>query len=290
MKKILKVLVAMGVFFYLSYLTSSVVLKLFYNTTDTNTLYAYADFAYELGFAFIMIVMYWSKLKTGFKKLIKMFKESRLGAFFEVIIKGYIIYMLVNILINLVVVIISFVLGIEASQAENQELVEQLLATSPFLMALSACILAPFAEELLFRGAISEVIKNKRVFITVSGLIFGLMHVTDNIILILGILLVGTLINWIISNNKYNKKNKILLSVTVLVIASVLFGGICYIQNGNLITFIKSINTSEALASITYITAGCFLAYYYQKYDNIWVNIGIHFIINTVSTLVLLFF
>ena len=43
-----------------------------------------------------------------------------------------------------------------------------------------ALILAPFMEELLFRGIIRKVFNNGYLFIIISGLIFGILHVIDD--------------------------------------------------------------------------------------------------------------
>ena len=77
-----------------------------------------------------------------------------------------------------------------------------------------------------------KVIKNKILFVLISGFIFGIMHIfplSDGVDLTLGI-----------------------------------------------------------MQSITYVTMGIFLAYSYQKTNNIFTSIGIHFLNNFLSVLVMI--
>ena len=50
----------------------------------------------------------------------------------------------------------------------------------PILVAILSMFYAPIAEELMFRGTIRKFIKNKKTFILVSGILFGLLHVIDD--------------------------------------------------------------------------------------------------------------
>ena len=44
-------------------------------------------------------------------------------------------------------------------------------------MLISTSILAPFVEESIFRLGLRSVIKEKYLFIAISGLVFGFMHI-----------------------------------------------------------------------------------------------------------------
>lgn len=239
--------------------------------------------------AIVMIILHRKLLKDDVKKTIskdkKVFKE-----FLNLLISGIITFFLVKIFGSLIESCVFELLGLEVETSDNQALIELLTGSAPVLMTISACILAPINEELIFRGAIGKVIKNKRAFITVSGLIFGLMHVTDSIVLMLEILLLGYFIDLIISDTSRNKEDKIKLSVLVSVIILLIFGGIYYGQYGNLISKIISLDITEVIGSITYITMGVYLAYVYRKYNNIYLNIFIHSFNNVFSMVMILFF
>ena len=46
----------------------------------------------------------------------------------------------------------------------------------PIYMIFSSCIYAPFAEEMVFRKSLRNCFNNKVLYILLSGLIFGSMH------------------------------------------------------------------------------------------------------------------
>lgn len=75
-------------------------------------------------------------------------------------------------------ILIGFLLNL--GQAENEQIVQNMLTTLPLVMLLNAGFIAPIIEELVFRKAFRDAIKNKWLFIVTSGLVFGLMHVISS--------------------------------------------------------------------------------------------------------------
>ena len=65
----------------------------------------------------------------------------------------------------------------KTGQAANEQRVQSLIAALPFVMLINAGIIGPIIEEIVFRKSIKNIFNNKYVFIVVSGLIFGLVHV-----------------------------------------------------------------------------------------------------------------
>ena len=63
------------------------------------------------------------------------------------------------------------------SVATNQETINNILVQAPFYMIVSAVIFAPFLEETIFRFSFRKIFKNDLVFIILSGLVFGGLHV-----------------------------------------------------------------------------------------------------------------
>ena len=102
----------------------------------------------------------WKKFKTNF--------NSSMDSSFKYWCFGVLGMMVSNILINMI-----FNLG----QADNEELVQEMIVALPLVMLLNAGIIAPIIEELIFRKAFKDAIKSKWKFIIVSSLVFGLMHV-----------------------------------------------------------------------------------------------------------------
>jgi membrane protease YdiL (CAAX protease family) len=84
-------------------------------------------------------------------------------------------------LVNLAITIVYGFFGIEGSSL-NQDVVQTLILEQPFLMALPVVIFVPFVEEVLFRGAIFELL-TQRVSVVASVIVvnigFAIMHVAD---------------------------------------------------------------------------------------------------------------
>ena len=205
----------------------------------------------------------------------------------KVIISGLMLFV-VKIGAGIVISILTVLLGLDSTSVENQELVEKMLISAPLVMIISVSILAPITEELIFRAGISDVVKNKRVFIAVSGLIFGLMHVTGSVVLFMEILLIGIVLNRILSDEKIKKSTKIMLSVIASVLILMLFTSVYMSEFGNLIVKIKSLDLVEVIGSIVYITMGIYLAKLYTEDENILYTIFVHGFNNFVSVLLIM--
>ena len=59
----------------------------------------------------------------------------------------------------------------------NEETVQSLLASEPVLALIATTLFAPIVEELIYRKSLQDCFKNKSLYIIISGLIFGLIHV-----------------------------------------------------------------------------------------------------------------
>ena len=66
------------------------------------------------------------------------------------------------------------------NNATNQTNLMDMFKTLPIYVILLACIYAPITEELLFRGIFRKIFNNKYLFIILSGIIFGALHVVDD--------------------------------------------------------------------------------------------------------------
>lgn len=74
-------------------------------------------------------------------------------------------------------------------ESTNELLVEAELYQNKLLMSLNIILLAPIAEELIFRGTYKDV-KNKKGLLILSTIVFALIHITstDNLLSLLYIL------------------------------------------------------------------------------------------------------
>lgn len=78
------------------------------------------------------------------------------------------VMMVSNIIINIV-----FRLG----QAANEQAVQEMISSLPWLMLINAGLIAPCTEELIFRKSFKKAFPNKWLFIIISSLVFGSLHV-----------------------------------------------------------------------------------------------------------------
>ncbi len=126
------------------------------------------NFLSSLVFGIFLIIIY----RKDLKKEWKIFK-SKLSDNLDIGIKYWLIglffMMSTNILINLIW---------KSGTATNEQAVQKMITSLPFVMLLSAGILAPLNEEILFRKCFRDTFKNNIVFALASGIFFGFLHVS----------------------------------------------------------------------------------------------------------------
>lgn len=290
-KNLIKLIIGFIVFFFTSYVA---LLFLKYGIKIDLTSFGKKELALADGcISFIMVViftiLYFDVIKDSWMKLRNNFK-GKISQFILAIVIGYLVINAMQILASYISAILFFITGIEMESASNQQTIEELLKSAPLIMIISSCLFAPIEEELLFRGALRKCVKNKKVFIACSGLIFGLMHVTDSVVFIFELLLLGVVIDKILNLNSKSKDSKIKLSVISVVLIMLVFGGFYYSVYGNLFKVIMSLDAKEVIGSVTYVIMGITLASLYIHNDeNILTNIGIHALNNIVAIMLSLF-
>lgn len=114
-----------------------------------------------------LILMFKEEIKKGLKQLRKNFSSSATLALNCWVIGCFIM------------TISSFIISLISKQSisSNESLVRQSIKLAPIYMLFTCSIAAPVLEEMTFRRALKGLIKNKWIFILVSGLSFGLLHV-----------------------------------------------------------------------------------------------------------------
>ena len=115
--------------------------------------------------ALIVLILY-----KKVKKDIDDMKENHKKYF-----KKYFKYWLISVGIMMISNAIINLLGNGLSG--NEEALRDAFKISPFYIYFSSVIFAPVVEELIFRQSIRNIIPNKLLFIIVSGIIFGGLHV-----------------------------------------------------------------------------------------------------------------
>lgn len=90
----------------------------------------------------------------------------------------------------LVMIISNFVISIltNGTLAANEESVRSLIDIAPWYMAFQLMIYAPITEELIFRRSIRDVFHNPILYVFMSGLIFGGLHVLTSLESAMGLL------------------------------------------------------------------------------------------------------
>lgn len=118
----------------------------------------------------LLILIYFKDLKEELRLFKNNLKEN-LDIGFKYWTIGIILMCVSNILINFLTPL---------SNSSNEEAVQTMISSAPYLMLLTAGIIAPIIEELTFRKGINQIIKSKWLFPIISGLIFGYLHVASS--------------------------------------------------------------------------------------------------------------
>lgn len=125
---------------------------------------------------FITIFMLFIIILVYYKEIRKEFKDFRLN--FKAYFNEYKKYWpIMIVLMTLSSVFVSF---FTQGIAQNEEVIRETLHRSiPYFIytCISCSLTAPLMEELVFRKSIKKIVPQKYLFILVSGLVFGSMHV-----------------------------------------------------------------------------------------------------------------
>lgn len=118
----------------------------------------------------LMIGVFYKQLIHDFKIFKSYFKE-----YFVLILKTWGKALVLIMITTIIIQIIT-----HTTQANNQIALQNSFNSNPVFIAILAMFYAPIAEELMFRGVFRKFIKNEKIFVIVSGVVFGLMHVIDD--------------------------------------------------------------------------------------------------------------
>lgn len=124
-------------------------------------------FGTEISFLIILYLAYRKTLGKDFKEFFGDFFNN-----FEFSFKYYLIGFLVMITSNFTIVVFT-----KNGIAGNEESIRSLIEVAPLYMIFSVTLYAPFTEELIFRKGFRDVFKNNFVYVLVSGVTFGALHV-----------------------------------------------------------------------------------------------------------------
>lgn len=159
-----------GIFIYLLFFIFPNIFQLiFYNfiTSDNILVKSITLLFCETILAIILILLNKNKFKNCFSDLKKNKKE-----YFDICFKSWILGFIAMSISNLV--INTFITNnIANNEAINRSILQEL-----YLYAIPAmCVLGPICEELAFRASLKDAIKNKKIFIIITSLLFALAHI-----------------------------------------------------------------------------------------------------------------
>ena len=121
----------------------------------------------DLMYVVILILMFKKEIIKGLKDLKKNFVDRTFTSL-NCWIAGCFIMTVSSILISLI---------LKQEVSQNEALVRQSIKIAPLYMLFTCSIVAPIFEEMVFRRSLYGLIRFKWLFILVSGLGFGLLHV-----------------------------------------------------------------------------------------------------------------
>ena len=131
-----------------------------------------------------------------------------------------------------IMMVSNFILNFffKAGGANNEEIVQKLIHSLPWMMVIDAGIIAPFNEEIVFRKILKDIFDNKYIFILLSILLFGGAHVfsqAKNILDYLYIIPYGALggafaLTYYKTNTVFSSMFMHMIHNTVLVILSII--------------------------------------------------------------------
>lgn len=125
---------------------------------------------YLISFDFLITMSLLYIFKDELLEAFKDFKVNHLHYF-----KKYIRYW--YLALALMAVSNGLILQFTSQTASNQDAIVNLFKTNPIYIFFSAVIIAPILEELVFRLSFRYLFKNDWLFIFLSGITFGLIHV-----------------------------------------------------------------------------------------------------------------
>ena len=118
---------------------------------------------------YILIIIF--MFKNEIKKVIKDIKDNKINRIYTTVrcwLAGCLIMFASSLLIGLL---------IKNELPTNEELVRESIKLAPIYMLFTCSIVAPIFEEMVFRISLHGLLKNKWLFILLSGFIFGALHV-----------------------------------------------------------------------------------------------------------------
>lgn len=115
----------------------------------------------------ILVLLYYKSFEKDIKEMKKKHKE-----YYQKYLKYWLIAVGIMFVSNALIMAIT-----GNSTSGNEKAIRELFSTSPLYVYFSGVIFAPVVEELIFRKCFYDLIPNRYIFIFISGIVFGGLHV-----------------------------------------------------------------------------------------------------------------
>lgn len=145
---------------------------------------------YNILIEVIIIVVFILLFKDYLKKAFKDIKDNH-KEYFKKYFKYWLLLLGLTFISNFIIILASKLSAGEAIVdifngdipiAQNQEAIIETFKQMPIFIFILSVFLAPVLEEFTFRLSIKSIFKNKYLFISISGVVFGSMHVIPHVI------------------------------------------------------------------------------------------------------------
>ena len=168
LKNVIKLCISLFLFFYRNIFIIPIVYILGINTKKMSTLTEMIlSLIANIILCIVIVLMYRKELIKEWKKFKKNLSDN-----IDNSIKYWLIGLMAMMISNF---IINFILN--GGQATNEQGVQKMIESSPIIMLITAGIIGPINEELVFRKCFKNILNNKWSFILISGIVFGYLHV-----------------------------------------------------------------------------------------------------------------
>lgn len=138
---------------------------------DPKTLPMFIKTIYLIAYEVIILLLITSIFHHTLEKDWKDMKKNH-RQYFSTYIKYWFLILFLMMMSNMIITFIN-----HGGVANNEQTIRDTFKLAPIYTFFSAVIYAPITEELIFRQGIRNVFKNNLLFIIISGLVFGSMHV-----------------------------------------------------------------------------------------------------------------
>lgn len=126
--------------------------------------------AFEVFLMCLILFIFYPKLQKDWQDI----KKNHMN-YFSKYLKYWLVGLIIMMISNLCISIFS-----SNEIAANEQVIQDLFVISPIYVFFSTVIFAPIVEELVFRQGIRNIVTNDTLFILLSGLIFGGLHVISS--------------------------------------------------------------------------------------------------------------